>query len=337
MKWTNVRFSMTRLVALASFLFVFGLVGCDADPATTDAESLDPAELNELAATLATDLDLSADQARAVDDLLGGDEKPAPGHLWTVAADLQETLTDAQKARLLERAGQRRARFSEEGRPGHFRRGGEGREDGPRGSRRSGAGQAREAPGSLGGILTDEQQEQFKALREAHRAQVQALRQDDSLTPEARRAQAEALREEMKAALDALLTDEQKAEMEQRREERQARSAERKEQAEQARAEALDLTAQQETDWEALREAHRAEHTALFEQVRAGTLDRAAVRAQMQERRDTHRAELATILTADQMEIVEIHQALQGEVGRRHGRRPGSRGFGPGSHGGPRN
>lgn len=313
------RFSrFTHLFALAALL-VGGLAACDtSSSALSDDEALAPSDLNEMAATLATELDLSNEQARAVDALLGGDEKRAPGYLWNVAAELQETLTDTQKERLLERADQRPQR--------RMRRG--GAEDG---AGRFGQGRRPEARRhGLGDLLTDEQQatlrEQMTARREAVKELAQA-RRDGTLSDEAFRAEMQTLREEMKASFEALLTADQKAALEQRRAEHEAKREEYKEAAEVARVEALGLSVEQEAALDALHETHRQAMREQFEAARSGDGDREAFReafrAQMQELRAAHKAELAAVLTPVQLEVFEIHNALRAHVGK--GRRGGPR------------
>ncbi len=320
------RSAVPRFLALAAFLLVFLLAACDAGPSATDEEALDPTELTELAATLATDLNLSPDQTKQVNSLLATGERRDPGHLWTVAAALQERLTDAQKARLFELAAQRGERFGEQGRRGRFHRGEQG--FGQRFGQRRGA-------NGLAALLTPEQQEALKALREANHEKVQALvqaRQDGTITPEAFREQMQRLREAMRAEMDALLTDEQKATLEQKREDAKTRLGEHKAATEEARAAALGLSTEQEAALEAMQEAHQAQMKALMEQVRAGDADRQAMRAQFQEMREAHKADRAAVLTPEQVEIVEIHHALMARLGAKHGQRPGFGGPG-GPHG----
>ncbi len=314
-----------RFLALAAFLAVFLLAACDAGTSATEEETLNPDELTELAAALTQDLNLSPDQAKAVDDLLATGQQRTPGHLWTVAAALQQRLRDEQKTRLSELAAQRRERLTEQGRRGRFDRGEQGN------GRRFG--QRRGAHEGLAAVLTPEQQEAFKALHLAHRDEVQKLRQarsEGTLTLEAFREQMQTLREAMRAEMAALLTDEQKATLEQRRQERKARGEAFKETAAQARAEALGLSAEQEAALEALQAEHQAAFQALMEQARAGELDREAARAQGQALREAHQADLAAVLTPAQQEIVEIHDALAARLG--FGKRGRHGGFG-GPHG----
>ena len=329
----------TRLLALglAAFLFVFTLAACgDSNFVTNTDDEATSTELTDLAARLSTDLGLSIEQTNRVNDLLAvsGDEKPEPGHLWTVAAELQQTLTDEQKARLFENVEQRRAEFAE-GRQGRrFNRDGQGQ---GRRSNRDGQGQGRrfQRQGEngwsfLNDFLTPEQQEAMKTLREANRAEMKTLveaRQNGSLTDEDFREQAKALREANREAMQNLLTDEQKATLEQKHEEMKARVEAHKDDATAARVEALGLTADQEVALAEMRQAHRAEAKTLIERAHAGDLDRETVRTEMQTLREANKAALADVLTPEQIEITDIHNALRGSIAaRRSGRRGGSKG-----------
>lgn len=328
------RFLARGLVAL---LLVAAVTACDSNPAAT-LDELTAAERSTLAATLSTELDLSTAQAEQINSLLAGTDKPEPGRLWTLAAELQQTLTDEQKAVLFEKVEQHRARM-QENRQQRFQQGDQRRgQRFNRNAQRPGMRRPQGMRGVSSDLLTPEQQEQVTALREAHREQMQTLieaRQDGSLAPEAFREQAQALREQMRDAMQNLLTDEQKATLEQRRQERQTTATERRDAVAAARAEALGLNGEQEAALEALNEKHRAERQALREQRRADNLDRDGIRAATQALRDAHKAALAEILTEEQLEIVELHAALQSGIaaarrGSFRGRQgiDGPRGFG---------
>ncbi|MFB3131976.1 MAG: hypothetical protein ACE10K_05585, partial [Rhodothermales bacterium] len=185
----------------------------------------------------------------------------------------------------------------------------------------------------LSDFLTTEQQEQTKALREAKQEAMKALmeaRQDGSLSPEDFREQAKALRENAHEEMQALLTDEQKATFEEKRDARKARFGEHREAASEARNEALGLSADQEAALASMREAHQAERKAFVEKIRAGDLDREAVKAEFEALREATKAALAEVLTPEQIETVEIHNALTGGVALRRAGRRGKRSGGPG-------
>lgn len=61
--------------------------------------------------------------------------------------------------------------------------------------------------------LTKEQQQKLKALREDGRAQMEAIKNDDSLTQEQKKAKFETFRQDQKVKMNAILTPDQRAKM----------------------------------------------------------------------------------------------------------------------------
>ncbi|OJU27551.1 MAG: hypothetical protein BGN92_12355, partial [Sphingobacteriales bacterium 41-5] len=61
--------------------------------------------------------------------------------------------------------------------------------------------------------LTKDQQQKLKALREGSRSQMEAIRNDNSLTQEQKKARFDAYREDQKTKMNAILTPEQRAKM----------------------------------------------------------------------------------------------------------------------------
>ena len=327
----------TRFLALAAFLFAFTFAACDSSPSAIADEEATSAELSDLAARLSTDLDLSTEQAQEINSLFAvlGDEKPERGHLWTVAAELQKTLTDEQKATLFEKLEQRTAEMAEGMKGRRFNQGEQGRrrhfQQGERGNARRLQRKGEPRANGLSDFLTTEQQEQTKALREANQEAMKVLmeaRQDGSLSPEDFREQAKALREKGHEQMQALLTDEQKTAFEEKRDARKARFGEHREAASEARNKALGLSADQEAALTSMRETHQAERKAFVEKIRAGNLDREAAKAELEALREANKAALAEILTPEQVEIAEIHDALTGGVSLHRAGRRGARGFG---------
>lgn len=71
--------------------------------------------------------------------------------------------------------------------------------------------------------LTEEQKTKIKAIMEQQRPQLEALRDDKTLTPEQRREKHQELREQLRAKIDAVLTPEQLEKAKQRRAEARER------------------------------------------------------------------------------------------------------------------
>ncbi|GAB5520169.1 MAG: hypothetical protein RhofKO_24200 [Rhodothermales bacterium] len=322
---TTTTWWRTSLLALAATV---GLSACDTTNAALDTSSIDSPQLETMVTSLADDLDLSAQTTQDLSNAVAArqDDQREPGFLWYVAADLQESLSDSEKADLFAKAETQREALRE--RMEAFRENRQGTEGMRRNRRgvRQGGGEALERLRDNAPIeLTDEQKEAMKAVREQYRPQLQALReqvQAETLTREAAREQGKALREAMKADVQAILTDEQKATLEAAREERKAKRedrndqrADRREASRNAMIDALDLTDEQQAALAALRDENKTEREATREQVKAArengeTVDREAMREQAQAARTAHREAMDDILTDDQQEIVQLHRIL---------------------------
>ena len=74
--------------------------------------------------------------------------------------------------------------------------------------------------------LNEEQKANFKALNEAHRKQIAELKKQDNITVKESREKMEALRKDHRAKVQALLTPEQKIQIEKKKEERKAKMGE---------------------------------------------------------------------------------------------------------------
>lgn len=315
---------LVALVAVAA--------ACDTGEALDETE-LASTELTALAEDLTQELSLSTEAAQDLRAAFATHEGRAgePGFLWYVARDLQQSLSDEQKEKLFARMDQRGERWFRRGeRPGFGRRGGP--MSGRFGDRPRGDGPVAEVLASL----TDEQKEAMQAVRETYRPQLQALmqqRRDGTLAPDAVREQMTTLREAMRAEIDAIFTPEQKAALEAARADVKARAEERHDAAQAVMTEVLGLTAAQQADLEALKEEMRAEMQTLREQVQAGTLERDAVRDAFSALHEARMEAMAEILTAEQVEIVKIHRVLMQHQGRRMAKRAMQRRGGPGGFG----
>lgn len=307
---------MNRLTRIVYRTLGIGLVagllvvstGCDSVAA---AQQNDPAASDELSAaarSLARDLDLSPEAAARLQASLTAyqDQAREPGYLWRVAADLQERLDDEEKERLFAAAESRPPRR-------------------PQAGRRDRAFRDRQ-PGRHAGFLadslnlTDEQKAGIASIRETYRDRFQELaraRREGTVPPDDARARMQELRDTMRAEVEALLTDEQKAQLAGRRaqardrfDERRVRREAFREEARAVRIEVLGLTAEQQEALEALREAQRAERQELRGSFRSGNAGRGEQGNAFRELRQARDAALADILTPEQLEIVKIHDAL---------------------------
>ncbi len=77
------------------------------------------------------------------------------------------------------------------------------------------------SPRDLG--LTDDQKAQLKAIKQNAKEQLQALKNDESLSPEDRRARAQEIRRNTREQIASILTTEQRQILQDRREQRRER------------------------------------------------------------------------------------------------------------------
>ena len=328
--------------SLLAMLLMITLAACDSSTAPDAEQELAAQTADALEADLTQTLGLSTEQQgdlQGVRNRFDGQEHE-PGYLWTLAAELQATLTDEQKQELFDRVTRDRGDICESGRFGDM---GEG--PGGFGLPRPGGHMGGHGYGFNGGgscfsdVLTDEQDAAIDALREALKAEVDALRearQAGTLEQDAFRDQLQTLLEALKADIDALLTDEQRDAIEACRAERQAeREAEREARRAADRAAmsaALGLTAEEETALFTLLDDHKAEVRDLLQQFQDQLIECTDFQATIEDLKAAHDESLQALLDDTQWEIVLIHRALSSRM-RRHGRGHGGR-FGPGGPGG---
>lgn len=300
--------------------------GCDSVDAPAGSAAPDSEVLAAFSADLVEVVPFSKAAEGQVNVVLNRhqDRVEAPGFLWIVAEEMQKTLSEDQKARMFAMF----ERSLEQG-FGHGRRGkgqGEGFGAGPghrfggpggMGEEEMGAERGRGPMGPLriiADLLTDEQKEQLKALQESHQEAVRAVLQSaraGEITREEAAEQVKALRDALKVEVEAILTDEQKAALEERIGERQEDRQERREQALAARNDALGLTEAEAAALDALLAAHREAMKELRESIGEGLMDREAVRAAVAELRKAHFEEVEALLTDEQIEIIKIHHVLR--------------------------
>ncbi len=206
---------------MLGLVLITGLAACDTT--NTNSELSDP-ELAQLSSFLTDELALTAAQQDDVNTSFArhgerGDR--TPGYMWTVAADLQATLTDEQKEELFngtddfERGLSFRGLLGFPGSGGFYGLGGF-----MGGSRRHGI-------SSMDSVLnlTDEQQTAFQEIHTRYREQFKALADElkaGSLTEDELLTQLLALRDAKQAEILDLLTDEQEAALEVYRTEKEA-------------------------------------------------------------------------------------------------------------------
>jgi hypothetical protein len=291
---------------LALGVAILLLVGCDT--VASDGVETEPQASNPLVEMLNAELDLTAEQQRSLRDRTEAvslpafgrstrdtTSSPAPGMLWTVAADLQETLTDAQKERLFERNRALRRELRSEMR------------DGPRGAVWNRL--PRGVRQVLRESLTDAQKEELRTLRRELRTAIRDTRnqlQEGTLSPAQFRTNVQELRTDFREDARAVLTDAQRERLQALREAAAERRAERQA----TRAEVLNLTdAQQEAIGTARQETRERIRTIRIEQI-SGTRNRDEARQAIRDVRSSMHETLRETLTDVQYETIRLHRSL---------------------------
>ena len=313
---------------LSSIVLLFVLAACDS---TTANDDLTDSELAQLSEIISDEISMTDDQRGAFDESLernGGDRfNREPGFLWTVAADLQASLTDEQKEELFNGTEEVEEGLSFRGLlgfPGAGGRYGLGGFMG--GSRRHGI-----SPVDSALDLTEDQEAALTEIHTRYKDEFRALAEsfrNEELTQDEVLAQLIALREAKHTEILDVLTDEQEAILEENRAEREARFEEYREEVNAVRNEVLGLTEEEATAIDALYEEQLEVRENLIEQVQAGTLTVVDFQAEIDTLESARQEVLAGLLNDLQFEIVQIHDALtvrSGKFGHR-----GGRGFGKG-------
>jgi len=237
---------------------------------------------------------LSSDQSDTVRSILTDLERE-PGALWAASARIHDALGTEATVALAEDLRQTNVEARAERRHEIRRRA--DRRRGPRADRRGTADGRLDRMRSLLN-LTEDQQATIDSLRAAYRSEMRSLRGsvDGRPSPEARDS-FRALRTEMRAEIEAVLTDEQRAQIQERREARQAKRTERRDAMQSTRADALGLMGEQQAAFDALRADVKAQRDAGERPDRQALRDRAA-----------------EILTDEQEAITALHHALAGTM-----------------------
>ena len=312
---------------LSSLFLLLLLAACDSN--TADENLSDP-ELAQLSASISDEVSLTSAQQDDFEASLAqhGDRRNRePGFLWTVAADLQATLTDEQKEELFAGTEQAEDGLSFRGLlgfPGAGGRYGIGGFMG--GSRRHGV-----SPVDVELNLTEDQETALTEIHTRYREQFKALAEsfeNGELTENEVLAELIALRDTKQAEILGVLTDEQEALLEEYRAEREAQFEEYRAEVNAVRNEVLGLTTEQADAIDALFEEQLSSRESLIEQLQAGTITVTDFQAEIEALETARQDVLSGLLDGLQYEIVQIHDALTVRSGR-FGHR-GGRGFGRG-------
>ena len=290
--------------------------GCENPFAQNDEVQLDSPELEMFSSDLENDLNLSDKSARNLRSALGrhgrgGERDREPGFLWKLAAELQQTLTEEEKNNIFTKLEEVKEKGKDRGKDA----------DKDRGKKDGGALRV------IYSVLTDDQKPQFDAIMEEFRSGMDAIFASikaGEMTREEAKAEIESMEETMKSAIDALLTDDQKAQLEQMRADRNAEKKAYMVSVRQAKIEALGLTDDQITAIEAARAETKAAMEALKAQVESEDQTKEEAREAAKAIFEANKTAMDAIFTATQIEIIKIHKYL--EMRWRHNKERGGKG-----------
>ena len=318
---------MKRNLLITSLFVTLALfsAGCENPFAQNDEVQLDSTELEMFSIDLVNDLNLSDKSARNLRSALGrhgrgGERDREPGFLWKLAAELQQTLTEEEKNNIYARLEEVKEKGKDRGKDADKDRG-----------KKDGGGALR----VIYSVLTDDQKPQFDAIMEEFRTGMDAIFASikaGEMTREEAKAKIESMEETMKSAIDALLTDDQKAQLEQMREDHKAEKKAYMEAVRQAKIEALGLTDDQIAAIEATRAETKAAMEALKAQVESEDLTKEEAREAAKAIFEANKTAMDAIFTATQIEIIKIHKYL--EMRWRHNKERGGKDGKRGGRGG---
>ena len=290
---------MKKLILPISILLLFA-VGCD-NPMLDNRVELDNSELQDFSSELASDLGLSKTSASAVNDVLNrhgrGGKHKEPGFLWKVAGELADKLSDEEKARLFEKMEEKEIPLF--GTP-KIKKGKKGKK-------------SKDPFSVIKKVLTDDQKVTFKAIKIAYKEKFKVINEqvkDGTLSKEDAKAQKNALKEAFKAEIDALLTDEQKAQLEQNKADRKEKRKAYKDSTKAVKIAVLGMTQDQVSAFDAANEEARDAAKALFEKSKNGDIDKDTLREGLKNIFAAKNEKMAGIFDDSQLEIIKIHKAL---------------------------
>ena len=287
---------MKRLILPISTFLLFA-VGCD-NPMLDNAAELDSPELQDFAKELSSDLGLSESSASGVNDVLNrhgrGGKHRQPGFLWKVAGELADRLSEEEKARLFEKMDEKEIPLF-------------GSSKGKKGKK------GKSYFSQIKKVLTDDQKVTFKAIKVAYKERFKAIHEqvkDGTLSKEDAKAQKDALREALKAEIDVLLTDEQKAQLEQNKTDRKEKRKAYRDSTKAVKVAVLGMTTDQLTAFDAAHQEARDAAKALFEKSKNGDIDKDTLREGLKNIFAAKNEKMLGIFDDSQIEIIKIHKAL---------------------------
>ena len=164
--------------------------------------------------------------------------------------------------------------------------------------------------------LTDAQKQKMKEARENYRKEIAELNKNENITVKEMRDRKAALAKDHKAAVDGILTQEQKNNkiLEQRNKSMEQRKEMQAKRAEKMKKD-LALSDDQSAKLKTMNESYKSK----FESLRSNeSLDRAAKKEQFEALKQQRKAELKNVLTQEQ--IKKLDEMKKDRGGRKHAR-----------------
>lgn len=290
---------MNKYILPIASLILFA-TGCE-NAMHSEPSELDNAELQQLSSELSYELGLSKSSTDALNNSLNRHGKRGkyrePGFLWKVSAEMSDQLTDEEKAVLFEKMDEKDIPVFGDGMKKSGNKGKKGK--------KKNSGVFR--------VLTDDQKVLYKAMMTDYKEKFKSIRgqvKDGSITKDDAKAQMVALKDAMKAEVDALLTDEQKAQIEQDKADRKATHTAYRDSSKAVMVSVLLMSEDQVLAYDAAKQEAKDAASVLFEQSKNGDIDRETLRASLKSLFSERNEKLESIFDAKQMDIIKIHKAL---------------------------
>jgi hypothetical protein len=305
-----------KLRLILGLFVAVGLAACDSSD--LEDEELSSVETASLYQEVSSELDLTSDQQNRFRNALAQHDRPdrEPGFLWIVADSLADTLTDEQKQELFERTVNMERPFPFRGLLGHPGAGGFYGAGGLLGARRHHGESTLEDELNL----TEEQQAELRSIHESLRESMRALKDQldaGAITEDQFLAEILDLHEQKREAVDAVLTDDQKAALESFRQDRESAFEQFRASVHEVRDEVLGLSATQSEGFDSILQDQMEARELLVEDLKSGSITVAEFQTEVEALIEATDAALRALLSDAQYEVVQIHRALAMRVGRR--------------------
>lgn len=286
------------ILPIATLLLI--ATGCE-NTMRSESSDFDSAELQQLSSELSYDLGLSKSSTDAMNNSLNRHGKSGkhrePGFLWKVSAEMSDQLTDDEKAVLFEKMDEKDISIF----------GGGKKKDGKSGKK------GKKRGSGIYKILTDDQKVLYKAMMMDYKEKFKVIRnqvKDGSITKDNAKEQTSALKEAMQAEVDALLTDQQKAQIDQYRADRDAKHKVFRDSSKAVMVSALSMSEDQVIAYDATKQEAKDAASVLFEQSKNGDIDRETLRASLKLLFSDRNDKLEALFDVKQLDIIKIHKAL---------------------------